>query len=239
MSFDGSPQVCTRTYGATDQLLPPLGTIQLLPSSLPSQEQDLVTGDVNRDITGNVLYLLTGNRNNTTTLNLSDTVNGNHDYLLQQKLTHTVQGPTNETKHGPHLHSNSSSRIDNFTGTVSRFFQAETKELHPEQWLQKFKDWAHYSNYYVKINGLDVAISYVSKVSIASYTITARKAGLKIGGSELTLHDTHLKIAATTNHIKAHASKIVCTAILIGVLSVGTPFKPNALPRPTPITPFD
>ena len=168
MSFDGSPQVCTRTYGATDQLLPPLGTIQLLPSSLPSQEQDLVTGNVNRDITGNVLYLLTGNRNNTTTLNLSDTVNGNHDYLLQQKLTHTVQGPTVETKHGAHMHSNSSSRIDNFTGTVSRFFQAETKEMHPEQWLQKFEHWAHYSNYYVKINWIDIAVSFVSKVSVAT-----------------------------------------------------------------------
>ncbi|WP_158819336.1 hypothetical protein [Granulicella sp. S156] len=35
------------------------------------------------------------------------------------------------------------------------------------------------------------------------------------------------------------ASKFICTAILIGVLELGMSFKPNALPRPTPITPPD
>ena len=238
-NFKGQPIVPTRSYARQDSALPSLGTIQLLPSSLLSQEQDLVQGDVRRAITGNVFYNLTGNRSNTTTANVTDLILANHNYTLGNQLTHTVNGPTNEIKHGAHTHQNSSTRNDTFIGSVSRFFQDTTKEIHPEQWLQKWNNYMAYKDFSHKASSVDVSLAYVSKISMSTSTVTARVTGLKVGGAELDLKTWRVNIEATSTKIRAQASKLVCTALLIGVLELGTPFKPNALPRPTPITPLD
>lgn len=90
-----------------------------------------------------------------------------------------------------------------------------------------------------KASAVDISLTYVSKISVSTSTVTARVTGLKVGGAELDLKTWRVNIAATSTKIRAHSTRLIVTAILIGVLSLGTPFKPNALPRPSPITPFD
>jgi hypothetical protein len=48
-----------------------------------------------------------------------------------------------------------------------------------------------------------------------------------------------LKIAAIKTSVRTASAKLLVTGALIAVLRFGTPFKPNALPAPTCITPFD
>jgi hypothetical protein len=238
-TFDASPATKTRKYGATDNALPPLGQIQLLPSSLPSQEQDLVHGNVKRDITGDVRYSLMGNQTNTTTKDVIDTIVGNHTYTLTKNLHHTVQGNTNQSKLGTHFTSNVGQVTNINVGPVTRSFQAPTTETHPEEWYQQF-------NTQRKAYFLNESIG-VRKIDCYAFVLAADLAKLSIDASKMDLVGIQLKVSPGKTvelvplamQVKVASCKLIATALLIGVLSLGTPFKPNALPRPTPITPFD
>jgi hypothetical protein len=238
-AFDATPAVKTRKYGANDNALPPLGQIQLLPSSLPSQEQDLVHGNVKRDITGDVIYTLTGNQTNTTTKNVTDTILGNHDYTLTKNLDHMVQGNTTESKLGTHFTSNVGQVTNLNVGTVTRNFQAATTETHPETWMQNHNiQWKNYV-----MNGS----AGVSKIDTYGFVLAATGGKLAIDATKMDLTGRLFKtvpfcevnLVPVQQRIIGSAIKIMCTGLLIGVLYAGTAFKPNAAPTPTPLTPFD
>jgi hypothetical protein len=238
MTISAATKTSTRNYFPDDQTLPPLKKIQLLPASLPSQEQDLVTGDVRRSITGNVIYNLTGNLFSTITQNENETVLGDRQFYLKGTLTDQVVGTANETKYGKHFYHNASERTDTFTGPVHRFYQAQLDEHHPETWLQRKFNFLHYENFAMK-SGL-VTITLVG----SAFTVNPLKVdvvGLKIDIFKNKMDAGQVKTVITESANKVHLQvrKVVLTAVLVGALYAGTAFKPNALPRPSPITPFD
>src|ERR1700743_1590612 len=98
MAITPQSKTATREYFSGDQNLPALGQIQLLPSSLPSQEQDLVTGNVRRNITGDMFYYLIGNKASVITGNENEEVLGNRDFFLQGTLIDQVVGTATQTK---------------------------------------------------------------------------------------------------------------------------------------------
>jgi hypothetical protein len=239
MVFSGAKKIVTRSYATTDTSLPPLGQIQLLPSSLPAQEQDLVHGNVKRDIFGNVFYTLTGNSTNKTTGNVSDTILGNHTYALQQNLKHSVQGNTTESKLGKHFSSNVGQRTDNFVGPVNRNFQSPTTEKHPETWFQQFEHTFQQKNFNHSYG--------ITKVDLYGFVFSADGAKVALDATKMDLVGIHFKtsplmvvdLIAIKQKVYTATCKFIITGLLIGMLELGTPFKPNALPRPTIITPFD
>jgi hypothetical protein len=238
MTISATTKTPTRNYFPNDQKLPSLGTIQLLPASLPSQEQDLVTGNVRRNITGNLFYKLTGSHYSTITQNEIETVLGNREFYLQGTLKDEVGGTANETKYGKHFYHNACERSDTFTGPVHRFYQAQLDEHHPETWLQKKFNFLHYENFAMK-SGL-VTITLVA----SAFTVNPLKVdvvGLKIDIFKNKMDAGQMKtvITASANKVHLQVRKVVLTAVLVGALYAGTAFKPNALPRPSPITPFD
>jgi hypothetical protein len=236
--FNADPQTTTRSYAKTDPALPQLGQIQLFPPSLPSQQQDLVNGNLLRNIFGNVNYDVVGNMTNTVSVNKTETIVGNHEHTVNQDLTHTVKGKTTETKLGKHSHTNVGSRVNHFVGTVSDFYEAAAKEIYVQELLTKIKEWTRNDLVESSVKGVEMAAKGLSAEAVV-YSISAHKTGLKLGGEELTLKETKVQLHASAHKLRLQASKLVCTALLVGVLELGTPFKPNALPRPTPITPFD
>jgi hypothetical protein len=238
MAITPQSKTATREYFAGDQNLPALGQIQLLPSSLPSQEQDLVTGDVRRNITGNLFYDLIGNKASIITGNENEEVFGNRDFFLQGTLIDQVVGTATQTKYGKHFYHNASERTDTFTGTVNRFYQAQLVEHHPETWLRKIQTAINFEWFAMK-SGVEYLTILASATSF--YGIKADFSGLKIDASwrRMDFGGTKLEIYSIKNAVLGYVGRVVATAILAGVLYAGTPFKPNALPRPTPITPFD
>lgn len=238
MVFAGDKETLTRSYATIDPSLPPLGQIQLN-GSLPTQEQDLVHGNVKRDIFGNVLYTLTGSANNLTTVNIADTIQGSHTYTLQQNLKHSVLGNTTESKLGTHFHSNVGQRTDTFVGPVNRTFQSPTNEKHPESWFQQFTNtfqWKEHNHSYG-----------ITKIDLFGFVLGVDVAKISVDVSKLDLVGVHLKTSPMTvvdliamkHKLYLATCKFIVTGLLIGMLELGTPVKPNALPRPTIITPFD
>jgi hypothetical protein len=235
-TFDASPATKTRKYGATDNALPPLGQIQLLPSSLPSQEQDLVHGNVKRDITGDVRYSLMGNQTNTTTKDVIDTIVGNHTYTLTKNLHHTVQGNASETVSGTEFTSNVGQVTNLFVGPVIRGYQAATTETHPESWFQ-----SHNCQFKSYLTNTSVG---VTKIDVWGLVVAADGAKLSIDGMKMdligrlfkTVPFSEVDLLPNQQKICAAVSKVVVTTLLIGVLYAGTTFKPNALPRPAPFS---
>lgn len=239
MVFAGAKETLTRSYAAVDPSLPALGQIQLLPGSLPSQEQDLVHGNIKRDVVGNVLYTLTGSSVNKTTSNVTDTILGNHTYTLQQNLTHTIQGNTKESKLGTHFSSNVGQRTDNFVGAVNRNFQSPTTEKHPESWFQQFSNTFQLKNFNHSYGTTKIDIfGFVLGLDVAKISVDATKLDL-VGNQFKTSPYTSVDLIALKHKLYLATSKFIVTGMLIGMLELGTPVKPNALPRPTIITPFD
>ena len=85
----------------------------------------------------------------------------------------------------------------------------------------------------------------VMKLDIATSAVAINGAKLNLNVWKMDifvfrLHEaTDLKIATIRTAVRLASTKLVVTAALVGVLKFGTPFKPNAIPAPTPITPFD
>jgi hypothetical protein len=228
----------TRKYGASDNSLPPLGNISLDPGSLPAQEQDLVHGKVKRDIygdlyyqqTGTIFYTLNGNRIDRTTQNVSQVIQGNHIYSLVKNLSQTIQGNQ--------FFSITGNTTEFYVGKVDRTYQMNTTEKHPESWFQKFEKIFQMKNmnYSFGVSKLDAYMIVLglsgSKISVDGIKVDVLGLNVKRGPIDFDITEFKAKVRTTVG-------KVLCTGLLIGLLTLGTPFKPNALPRPTPITPFD
>lgn len=236
--FNANPQTTTRSYAKTDPALPQLGQIPLFPPSLPSQQQDLVNGNLLRNIYGNVNYGVVGNMINTVSLDKTETISGNHEHTVVKDMKHTVQGNTTETKLGKHSHTNVGNRTNHYVGTVNDYYQAVATEIHPGLWVTHINEWAIRNHIEFSVRYAALAAQILSVEAVVG-SISARKTGLKLGGEELSVQDAKMELHAHADKLRLQASKLICTALLVGVLELGTPFKPNALPRPTPITPFD
>lgn len=228
----------TRKYGASDNSLPPLGSISLDPGSLPAQEQDLVHGMVKRDIygdlfyqqTGTIFYTLNGTRIDRTTQDVSQVIEGNHTYSLIQNRSDTIQGNM--------FFNITGNTTEVFIGKVDRTYQANTAEKHPESWFQRFENMfqnknTNYTFGISKFDGYGIVLGLTgSKISIDAIKVDVAGLVFKRGPIDFDITEFKGKVRTTVG-------KVLCTGLLIALLHLGTPFKPNALPRPTPITPFD
>lgn len=238
MAITPQTKTPTQSYFAGDQKLPALGQIQLLPSSLPSQEQDLVTGDVRRNITGDFFYCLTGNKASLITKDENEEVLGNRDFFLWGTLTDQVVGTATQTKYGKHFYHNASDRTDTFVGTVNRSYQAQLTEHHPETWLKKIQSAINFEWFAMK-SGVEYITILVNANSF--YGIKADFSALKVDTSwrKMDFGGTKLEIEAIKNSVSGYVGGVVITALLIGLIISSTAFKPNALPRPSPLTPLE
>lgn len=238
MAITPETKTPTRSYFQQDQTLPPLGQIQLLPASLPAQQQDLVTGNVRRHVTGDYFYRLTGNSASVTTGNENEEILGNRNFFLKGNLTDQVVGTATQTKFGKHFYHNASERTDTFTGTVTRYYQAQLTEHHPETWLKKIQTAINYEWFAMK-SGVEYLTILANATSF--YGIKADFSLLKVDASfrKIDYGGTKTSIHGMVNSVSGYVGRVIATALIIGMLSAGTPFKPNALPRPSPITPFD
>jgi hypothetical protein len=238
MAITPQSKTSTREYFAGDQTLPSLGQIQLLPASLPSQEQDLVIGDVRRNIIGNFFYNLEGNKVSTITGNETETVLGYRDFFLQGTLTDQVVGTATQTKYGKHFYHNASDRTDTFVGTVNRFYQAQLTEHHPETWLKKIQSAINFEWFAMK-SGVEYITILVNANSF--YGIKADFSALKVDTSfrKMDFGGTKLDIKAIKNSVTGYVGRVLATALLVGMIYASTTFKPNALPRPSPLTPLE
>ncbi|MGO4212670.1 hypothetical protein AB4043_17825 [Terriglobus sp. YAF25] len=174
--MDTSIKIGTRTYGTDDAKLPTMGARIPFSGSPAFQEWDEVTGNVLREIRGNLNYYQTGD------------------------MTSILSGTLN---------------------------------------LQSFKDCFH--RYDLRVTLYDIA---KLDVCTTATTINGAKFDLSMWKGDISVFrmDTKaidVKIAAIKTAIRLTSAKLMVTGALIAMLRFGTPFKPNALPAPTPITPFD
>ncbi|MGO4515689.1 hypothetical protein AB4Y89_07845 [Terriglobus sp. 2YAB30_2] len=237
--MDTSIKIGTRTYGTDDAKLPTMGARIPFSGSPAFQEWDEVTGNVLREIRGNLNYYQTGDMTSILSGTLNETITTDHNYTLNGNLTSTVVQSTNVSHFGPHMQLNGNTRTEHFTGVTTRNYQGDLVETHPESWLQSFKDCFH--RYDLRVTLYDIA---KLDVCTTATTINGAKFDLSMWKGDISVFrmDTKaidVKIAAIKTAIRLTSAKLMVTGALIAMLRFGTPFKPNALPAPTPITPFD
>ncbi|GGG98954.1 hypothetical protein [Silvibacterium dinghuense] len=237
--MDTEIKIGTRTYGTSDHLLPPLGPRIPFNGSPAFQEWDEVTGNVMREIRGNLIYNQTGNMTSVLSGTLDELIETDHIYLLMGNLTATVSQKSNLTFFGPYMQLNGSTRTEHFTGKVTRQYEDTLSESQPETWLQYFKDIFHRYDFRVTLYDvlkLDVCVAAVS-INGAKFDVSMWKGDINMFKLDTASIDAEIKKFKAT--VSALWAKTLVTGALIAVLRFGTPFKPNALPAPTPITPFD
>ncbi|HEY2041007.1 MAG TPA: hypothetical protein VGG95_15150 [Edaphobacter sp.] len=237
--MDTAIKIGTRTYGASDNALPALGPKIPLSGAPPFQEWDEVTGNISRQIKGDLFYNQQGNITWFLSGTLDETIGGDHLYYLVGNLTSTVTESSNLTFFGPYTQLNGNTRSEHFTGKTTRNYESDLSETHPESWLQYFMDCFHRYDLRVQlydIAKIDVCTAAIS-VNGAKFDLSMWKGDISVFRMDTKAID--LKIAAIKTCIRVASTKLMVTGALIAVLRFGTPFKPNALPAPTCITPFD
>ncbi len=197
-----------------------------------------ITGNVTTNIKGNNKYTLTGNSLSLITGNLKETVNGNHEYDVLTNMKLFIKGTTTEEHVGSHLNTNTSSLTESFTGPVMRTYEATTTEEHPESWIQKIQEALHFEPFKYETFGI-VASAAVSKVDVIGASVCIRAVGLGMGAEEGEFKVNKFRIVSAEEELHAAMVDTFALQLHLGALDAGTPFKPNALPRPTCITPFD
>jgi hypothetical protein len=197
-----------------------------------------ITGNDTTFITGNSTYTLTGNSTNLIKGNVSDTIKGNHDYKLMTNLTHFIKGTTSEEKHGKHVCTHSSELTEVFVGPVERSYQAQVMEEHPETWITKIQERLHFEPFGWKTGVLDTS-AMGFKLDVIGAGCCIRGKGLLVGADEGQFGLEKFKVIASEEKLHAQMVDTIALQLHLGAMDAGTPFKPNALPRPTPITPFD
>jgi hypothetical protein len=237
--MDTSIKVDTRTYGKDDHKLPAMGPRIDLNGAPAFQEWDEVTGKVMREIRGNLFYSQIGSMTSYISGDLDESIGGNHTYVLEGNLTHTVLQTVTSTTFGAYMQLNGSTRTETFTGAVTRQYQAKLTEHHPESWLQDFTDCFHF--YVFRLQGYGIA-----KVDLATFALSVNGGKLDLnmwkGDISVFRMDTKnidVKISNIKTKIHTMAVKLLLTGALIAALYFGTPFKPNALPTPTILTPLE
>jgi len=237
--MDTSIKVGTRTYGTSDAKLPPMGPKIPFSGAPPFQEWDEVTGNVMREIKGNLFYNQTGNMTSYLSGTLDEMIATDNLYTLVGNLTSSVGQTTNLSFYGPYLELNGSTRSESFTGVTTRKYEANLTETHPESWFQDFKDCFH--RYDLRVTFYDVAkldvCTTATTINGSKFDVSMWKGDISVFRLDTTEID--LKIKKIKAFIGVTSSKLIVTGALIAVLRFGTPFKPNALPTPTPITPVD
>lgn len=237
--MDTSIKIGTRTYGQNDNTLPSLGPKIPLSGAPPFQEWDEVTGNISRGIKGNLFYDQQGNITSFLSGTLDETIGGDHCYYLIGNLDWTVVQTSKITYFGAYTQLNANTRSEHFTGKTTRNYESDLSETHPESWLQYFMDCFHRYDLRVQlydIAKIDVCTSAIS-INGAKFDLNMWKGDISVFRLDTKAID--LKIAAIKTSIRTASAKLLVTGALIAVLRFGTPFKPNALPAPTIITPFD
>lgn len=237
--MDTSIKIGTRTYGQTDNALPALGPKIPLSGAPPFQEWDEVTGNISRQIKGNLFYNQQGDINFFLSGTLDELIGTDHSYYLVGNLIWIVGKSSQITYFGPYTQLNGSTRSEHFTGKTTRNYESNLSETHPESWLQYFMDCFHRYDLRVQLYDvmkLDVCTSAIS-INGAKFDLNMWKGDISVFRLDTKAID--LKIAAIKTSIRTASAKLLVTGALIAVLRFGTPFKPNALPAPTCITPFD
>jgi hypothetical protein len=237
--MDTSIKVGTRTYGTNDHKLPALGPKIDLNGRPPVQEWDEVTGPIMREIRGSLFYSQLGTMTSYVSGDLEETIGGNHTYGLEGNLMHSVLQTVTSTTFGAYTQLNGSTRTETFTGQVTRLYQAKLTEHHPESWLQDFTDCFHF--YVFRLQGYGIA-----KIDLATFALSVNggKLDLNMWKGDISVFrmdtkDIDVKISNIKTKIHTMAVKLLLTGALIAALYFGTPFKPNALPTPTILTPLE
>jgi hypothetical protein len=253
-TFGGSPLTTNQAFDPSqDKMTPHLRALNLGGMSSPAAlagtngvNVELVHGDCWQQITGNVTTSITGNSDytlngNSTSLitgDAVDTINGNHDYKVLTNLTLFIKGTTTEERHAKHMSTNSSSLTEIFVGPVDRSYQSTTTEDHPETWLQKYQERLHFEPFGWKTSFSDTSV-VLSKIDVIGAGLCVRKIGLGVGAEEGELKLEKFRIVNSEEKLHEQMVDTIALQLHLGAMDAGTPFKPNALPRPTPITPFD
>lgn len=237
--MDTTIKVDTRTYGTDDAKLPTLGPRIPFNGAPAFQEWDEVTGNVMREIRGNLNYVQTGNMTSFLSGTLDEYIETDYICTVVGNLTFTIEGTSNLSYYGAYVQLNGNTMTEHFTGIATRLYQSNLVEKHPETWLQWFTDSFH--RYDLRITLYDIL---KLDVCVAAVSVNGAKFDASMWKGEISVYKTKFEaietaISGFVTKIRALSNKLIVTSALIGILRFGTPFKPNALPAPTPITPFD
>lgn len=238
MGFAQPASTSTRSYGNKDFSLPPMGAIPFN-GSPAAQEVERVTGNVKTFIKGDVQYHLDGNLNSLIDKNENLIVKGNKTAYLKGNLIDIIHGNCTETKNGKHIHTNNAERTNTFIKIRQQYFHSPTYDHLPEQHYQTFQQKINWENETHKSGIITSSLFflYLSTNVIGKLDVNGVKVDLckfKIDNKQLGVYISNLKA-----EIKSQVVALTLAGALFGAIHFGTPFKPNALPRPTPITPFD
>lgn len=85
----------------------------------------------------------------------------------------------------------------------------------------------------------ETTIMAISKLDVMTTSICVRGKGLLVGADEGQFELEKFKVVASEEKLHAQMVDTIALQLHLGAMDAGTPFKPNALPRPTPDTPFD
>lgn len=238
MGFAQSPSTATRSYGAKDFSLPPMGAIPFNPGGLSAQEMDRVNGNVKIFIKGDVQYHLNGNLDSTVEQNEKLLVKGNKTAYLKGNLIDTIHGTCTETKNGKHFHTNSSERTNTFIKIRQQYFHASTFDHLPETHFQNFLTKINWENETHKMGFLTAsAFALYFAANLVKVDLNVTK--VDVCNSKIEAKQIKAAISNMSMKIRMQTCALTLAGAMFGAIHFGTPFKPNALPRPTPITPFD
>jgi hypothetical protein len=198
---------------------------------------DQINGSRTAFFTNDVDITILGNFAHTTTKNRIDNVRADHTTMVGGTLSQTMLGTHNQLNIGPRNNTLLSNQ------TISHTSPAQ--HTTPVDWVQVFARYLS-SEWYSWKFGLTKLDTFVASMGVygASAGVYGFKcdAGLVKGDlfrAKFDQKDISAKFHTISQKVKLFAGKMIVTAALIGILRFGTPFKPNALPAPTPITPFD
>ena len=197
-----------------------------------------ISGNTTSNITGDNKYTLTGNSTSLITGTLTETINTDHDYKVLTNLKSYVKGTTTEENVGKHISSNTGPVTEAFVGPVDRRYEATTTEEHPEDWIEKIEKKFHFEIFKYETFGTVASASGI-KVDVMGASVCVRRVGLGVGAEEGQFKLQKLKVVSSEEELHESMVDTFALQMHLGAMDAGTPFKPNALPRPTPLTPFD
>lgn len=180
------------------------------------------TGNVTSNITQNQTLMVTGDRTKQVAGNHVETVVGNRTDSTIGPHTEVNVSARNNTYVSPKVELHSSPRCTEEVGIFMKSVETllERGGLKMTDVQQK-----------IDISGISTAL-FLQKLDIG---MLAGKVVVADAGTKQLKTD----IANMFNQVATVCPKIIVTGALVGLLESGVAFKPNAMPEPTPITPFD
>jgi Gp5 C-terminal repeat (3 copies) len=230
----------------SDRVLPPSGALTFSAIATPAAlagtvgvDCKLVHGDRWQQITGSVTEFVSGSVLTNILQNHTLNVTGNRTKQVTGNHTETICGVCNESMLGPHMQTNVGPRNNTLVAPRTESHSATSQHTQPANFIRVIQQKVHWETFTYKSGmvKLDVFATAIGLFGILKMDATPIK--LEISGISLKNREILVKIQKVTQDIKIAGAKMLVTGALIGLLRFGTPFKPNALPAPTPITPFD